>query len=421
MNSIWRHFLDILISINREQVKKPFSLYFSIIVSMGIAFITTTLITRFLGAYKYGEFKFITTTWVFLDLIISFGLYTSASRVLVLEQDARVMREIYWNIIFMTSAIGLLQFMLLYLIAEPLGALANSNIGHLLMVLSPLMIVYPLKGALTLILQGSNKIYSLGILNILSALLYLIFFYLLISLNLVSVTNALVAQQTSLLFVVLGIIVWSLKPRICNPFNHFGRIRKELITYGWPVYVGSLISVATSQATRMMIPMWVDMRALGYFSLALQFAEPLKMIPSVIATSSFREFSSANHISKKILFRTNIISLLGFIGLFLFISYPIDWLLGNEFAIVANMTRLAAIGAVLHGYGDLYNRFLGAHGKGRIIRNMTYAVGFVNVLSFILLTPYFKEWGAIFSTVLGSITYMGIMWLFYKREYGHNR
>lgn len=387
---------------------------------MGIAFITTTLSTRILGADKYGEFKFITTTWVFLDLIISFGLYTSASRVLVLEQDTSVLREIYWTIIFIASAIGLLQFIILYFIAEQLSALTNSDVGHLLRVLSPLVVAYPLKGALTLTLQGSSKIYSLGILNILPALLYLLFFYLLILMDLVSVTNALIAQQTALIVVVLGVIVWSLKPCICNPFKYFERIRKENISYGWPVYIGSLFAVATSQANRMMIPMWVDMRSLGYFSLALQFAEPLKMIPSVIATSSFREFSSADHISKKILLRTNIISLLGFIGIYLFISYPINWLLGNEFAIVANMTRVAAIGAVLHGYGDLYNRFLGAHGKGRIIRNMTYAVGLVNVLSFILLTPFFKEWGAIYSTAFGSITYMGIMWLFYKREYRDN-
>jgi O-antigen/teichoic acid export membrane protein len=143
--------------------------------------------------------------------------------------------------------------------------------------------------------------------------------------------------------------------------------------------------------------------------------EPLKLIPGAIATASFREFSSAHEISSDMFKRVLLLSMTGFLALFLLIGYAVELFLGPEFSQVTILARLAASGAIVHGYGDLFNRFLGAHGKGQLIRNMTYFVGFVNVISFLFLTPFFHVWGAVVSTILGSTAYGVIMWLYYLR------
>jgi O-antigen/teichoic acid export membrane protein len=192
-------------------------------------------------------------------------------------------------------------------------------------------------------------------------------------------------------------------------------IWKENATYGMPVYVGAIFSVATGYLNRMMIPLWVDLRALGFYSIALQFVEPLKLIPGAIATASFREFSDALEISSSTLKRAILLSMAGFLALFLLIGYAVEILLGPEFSEVTMLARLAASGAIIHGYGDLYNRFLGAHGKGQIIRNMTYFVGAINLISFLLLTPLFHIWGAVVSTILGSTAYGVVMWVYYLK------
>jgi hypothetical protein len=66
----------------------------------------------------------------------------------------------------------------------------------------------------------------------------------------------------------------------------------------------------------------------------------------------------------------------------LFLGTPLQMLYGIDFSdTVGDMSRTAIAGAILIGFSYIFNRFLGAHGEGKTLRNCAYVMGAVNVIS----------------------------------------
>ena len=74
-----------------------------------------------------------------------------------------------------------------------------------------------------------------------------------------------------------------------------------------------------------------------------------------------------------------------------------------------------AIGQVLHGFGDFVNRFLGAHGKGKELRNGAFVVGTFIIAGSLTLIPTFGALGAIFTKVIADGLYCGMMCYYYRK------
>ena len=194
-----------------------------------------------------------------------------------------------------------------------------------------------------------------------------------------------------------------------------GEIRKTHRSYGWPVYVGSVAAVATGHLNRLAISYWVDNTAMGFYSLASTLTDPLKMIPGVVGTSSFKEFANQRQISAKVTRATIVASALALVVALIFLGEPLALLYTEAFAAVSPMARVAAVGAVLYGFGDFYNRFMGAHGKGAALRNTALMVGAVNVLGFFIFVPLWGAWGAIAANVVVGFVYPGVMYWYYRK------
>ena len=83
---------------------------------------------------------------------------------------------------------------------------------------------------------------------------------------------------------------------------------------------------------------------------------------------------------------------------------------------VVPLAYYTSIGAIFHGLGDFFNRFLAAHGKGKQLRNSNFQIGIVNLLGYILLVDIFGVYGAAITRLLAGIVYFSIM-LFYYLKY----
>lgn len=86
---------------------------------------------------------------------------------------------------------------------------------------------------------------------------------------------------------------------------------------------------------------------------------------------------------------------------------------------MARYASLLAIGMCFHGLGDMINRFLGAHGQGKQIRNAAFACGILMTVGSIVLVFYFQIDGAIITKVCSSFAYF-IVILFYYLKYVSN-
>jgi O-antigen/teichoic acid export membrane protein len=151
----------------------------------------------------------------------------------------------------------------------------------------------------------------------------------------------------------------------------------------------------------------------GFYSLALTVTSPLAMLPSIIGTTYFKNFAHDNCISRKVLTATFLMSVVSLVG-FIILIYPIVGILYDErYADVALYACILSIGFTFHGLGDMFNRFLGAHGKGTYLRNGAFISGAIALLGYIVGVYYFGIWGAIVTKISASLAYFTSMIVYY--------
>ena len=389
------------------------ALFMSMMGAMGISFLANLITTRVLGPTRYGDVKFIQTVWLLMTLLIMAGYEFTGSLVLLKEKNQQSEREIMGTIIVGGMGAGIIIGLFCVLAAYPIDWIFRTNLAMVMIVMSPFAIVLPLQSALLLACQSTNQVYRLALLNTLPSVLYFLS-VLGFPKAWISTGTILFLQQITILVVVLGLVLMA-RPRF-TAIRKWGReIQKQHRGYGWPIYVGMLAGVATGYLNRLAISYWVDNQAMGFYSLAVTLTDPLKMIPNAVGTSSFKEFANQRRISVKVTLATLAAVLLAFVAAFVFLGEPLSWLYTKAFAAVSPMARVAAVGAVLYGFGDFYNRFIGAHGKGAVLRNTAVMVGAVNVLGFFIFVPLWGVWGAIAANVAVGFVYPGIMYWSYRK------
>ncbi len=389
------------------------TLFASMLGAMGISFLSNLITTRVLGPALYGDVKFVQTLWALLTTLLMVGYHNTGSLVLLQHRDRQSQREIIGTMILGGVGIGSVIGLTCVLAAYPIDWLFRTNLALVMISMSPFAIVFPLQSALLWIYQSTNQVYRLALLNTLPASLYLLI-VLVFPKDRISAATILFLQQITILVVVFGLI-WAARPRFASIRRWGGEIQKQHRNYGWQIYVGTLAGVATGQLNRLAIAYWVDNTAVGFYSLALTLTDPLKMIPNAVAASSFKEFANQRRISSKVTLATAGAALLAFVAIFVFLGEPLAWLYTKAFAAVSPMARVVALGAVLYGFGDFYNRFMGAHGKGAALRNTAVIVGIVNVLGFFILVPLWGAWGAIATNMAVGFVYPGVMYWNYRK------
>jgi len=93
----------------------------------------------------------------------------------------------------------------------------------------------------------------------------------------------------------------------------------------------------------------------------------------------------------------------------------IKYFYGNEFLPVIELNYLVCFGILLHGMADFFNRFLGAHGKGKLLRNSSFIVGIATLGINIILIPKFGAMGAAYTKILSGLVYLLVMLFCYHR------
>jgi O-antigen/teichoic acid export membrane protein len=395
-------------TLRQTQFQQSSLLLLSTIAGMGLSFLNSILVARLLGVAAYGDFKFIQTVWVFISLISSFGFFHAVSRAIVVETDPKTIAEITGASFLITIGISTLMTLASVLLARPLDLIFNIHLSGFFLALSPLLAAYSLQSILPLILQANNRIGLLAMFTTLPQLLNVTITASMLYCGISSIVWVTVAQLGPVLLVGLIVFKW-LNPTLENIPASLSKIRKQNKNYGLDIFKGSLGAVGASQINRLTVAYWVDNTALGFLSLAIVLTEPLKLLPNVVATSSFRRFAGQKKISSRIVQISIFISItLGiaaifFYNNFLHIIYP------QGFESVKFMATALSLGAVLHGFGDFYNRFLGAQGEGKSIRNSAYLVGLVSIVAALVLPPILGVWGAVLATLAGNFAYFLLM------------
>jgi O-antigen/teichoic acid export membrane protein len=383
---------------------------FLIVVGLIISIVNT----RYLSVAEYGDFKFLQNAYSFFATILTFGVFIQGSRTVALGKDENEQQNIIGLLVTFALIISVLLTLILLVFSFFEEKLFNNNLASIIRIFAPLLFAYPFQLCLDNILQGNNKIYTLSFFRLLPQVLYLLLAVLYNYFGKLSLFTALMVQFLALISVIVVTIV-VVKPKFKNLKVYFSLLKLDYRNYGFPVYIGTLAGVASSQIGLFSISYFLDNINVGFYSLAQTITTPLAMIPGIVGTAFFKEFTNIDKIPKKVTITTVIMTICALVLFLLFAGKIVKILYTNTYSQVLSLSYLISLGSVLYGFGDYLNRFVGAKGNGKAIRNSNIAIGSSNIIGNILFVYIFGAMGAAITKIISGLIYVSMMIYSYKK------
>jgi len=349
-------------------IGKSFALFVSSVGALVVGFIVSMINTRMLSPEEFGAFKFIQQAFSFLAVFMSLGVSYSVGRMLAINQDIEKERNLTGVTLIFYLLISVFTSIIICIIALIAQPSLSPELMPLLIIASPFVVVAIFNPVINNLLQGLNYIYLLATFRLIPQLIYIILIVIYTYMASTSLEAVVIISYASA--GIVSIFCWlKLNSKFCNLRQTFKYITQENKNNGMPVYVGSLAAVGTANILGVVLGLYIDLETLGYYSLALMISSSLQLIPSVIATTLFKTFATSEKIPSKLLILSFAIAALSLLIFYIFIDDLVFFVYTEEYKPVIQFAKIMAVGSVLHGLGDVFNRFLGAHGQGRKIRN----------------------------------------------------
>ncbi len=401
------------------RVRQAATLYVASFAGIPLSIFTSIVFTRFLGPTAYGDFAFLGSLFDFAIIIFPAGLFYADNRALVLNQSREKAREyygatlVYLFILFVAMALALVAYGLLD------TNLAEKGLDRFFLFLVPFGWIFLLTPYFDNMLHADNRIHDLAATRFLPKLLTfsaaLVVYFLLRGFE----GNRLAVIWPVYLgafFLVYAFVFARIRLSFRNLGARMRSIWQHQRNYGVHLYVGSLFSAGAISLTGILISYYsADNAGVGFFILAVAMARPLAMIPGVIATTWFKDFSTQQRASGKLLLSTLLLSLSALLALWLLAGPFIRYFYSEEFLPVVGLVHITGFGMLLYGLGSFFNRFLEARGRGKAVRNINIATGLSLLAANLLLIPSVGPQGAAVAMGLSSGVYLSGMSWFYTR------
>ena len=393
--------------------KQAVVLYSCTLLGVLVGMLVSILNTRNLAPSEYGDVRYVNNIIHMLSGIFLFGYFVTGSRLLALARSKEEAAQIKGGLVTILGLTVALMMMCM---------VACSLIHHYILHRDFAWLFYtaiPVCGSVLLLnymntsAQGDNSIYSIAAARLLPSAFYLGIAYMVYKQYGASSWLMLILQN-GIAMLVLSVIIWYNKPSFKHLKQTFQALQEENKAYGLQVYYGSLATVSVQYIAGITLGMFAtDNANVGFYSLALTVTGPLAMLPSIIGTTYFKRFAHESRISRNILISTFSMAILSMIG-FIIMIYPVVGILYDDrYSDVALYACILSIGFTFHGLGDVFNRFLGAHGQGTSLRNGAFISGAIALIGYTIGVYYFGIWGAIFTKISTSLAYFVSMMTFY--------
>lgn len=404
---------------NYPRVKQVLSLFAVNIVIIPLSVVSNIFITRFLGPVAFGDFKFIFYVFSLAMVLFTFGFFQAGNRAIVLNADKQKTRELYGSMLIILLGLFTILAVCITIYAFVDPNISSKGLRSILLFIIPFSWIFLLMNYFEVLFQADNKISLLA-----KSRLYPKIFFFAVTLGLYLLFREYSGNRLKMiwmLFLATHIggflyILYKVHPSFANYKERLKEIWLFNKSYGFNVYIGTLFNVAMASLSGMLISYFgVNNAGVGYFALAMTISEPLNFIPNVIATTHYKEFSLKKRIEKRLTMVTVGVSVSALLLCWILVGPFINIFYGKEFHPVIYLTIIGSLGIIANGMGDYYNRFLGAHGQGKALRNSAIVVGIVIFICNFTLIPLFGEKGAAYTRILSGVTYLASMYWFYKR------
>jgi len=386
-------------------------LYSSTIGAMLFGFLISILNTKYLGTEDYGRFKYIEVLFSIILLFSTFGYFYTTSFMIASEKNEKKKKSIFGTHLI----IGIFTSIIFALIVF-IYNIFFEELNPYILILLPLIPVIIFNNSLENMLQGSNHIFSLSALKIGPRAIYALSLVAVISIyNEINIREALILYYSSIGLIIVLIVLKT--PLNFHDFkNNISNIYQQNKKIGFPIFIGSIFGVASTHLSTILVGFFKTNEDFGFYALALTISSPMAILPAIIGTIFMTEFVTAKRISPKHIKLITVISLL-FFAVFIIILEPfIRMFYDSDFLPIIPITIMTSIGFLIHGYGDLFNKFLYAKGEGKKMRISSINIGISNIFFSILLIPNLGSFGAAYVKIISASIYLLTVLFFYLKK-----
>ncbi len=282
---------------------------------------------------------------------------------------------------------------------------------------------------LTGFLQGNHNFKSVNRLSLINGTLNFILFtslYYASKYNLIKAELAEVLVLTVLVLVVntfILLLAFQKNIKIKWGLRVSGSDLKTLIVFLIPAYISVLVNFFNYRLTIWLVNYYEGTENLGYFSLALNFAQMMLMVTMAINTVLFPYFASKTDWDSAVkdfsfALKINMGIMLGAtLALVLFSSFLIPLFYGEIFNPSIGAVKILAVGTFFCSQAQVFGHFLGARNKNWV-NTIIYAVALtcLGVLGAILIPIYGIE-GAAMASGASYFVMFTIFCIFVKVKY----
>lgn len=373
-----------------------------VIISV-LGFLTTALLTRFLGVTQFGEYNLIGTIAGFITLFADFGLATYVIREVASE---RANKDFINHIFSLRLYIALLSLIIVcssivflpYSSTVKVGIVISSVAGFLLLLSSVFWAFY--QGKLHFKRVVGIQIASSVIAFVLTLILIYLHYSLLWIISVTLVSNG------------VGLVLSIGDFRKSSLFTKNISAYKKILYEVWPFGVGLILSIAYFKIDTIMLSFYFDPSVrpdVAYYSIAYKIFEVLLVFAGYFTSTLFPVFSQPRSekefkkIYEKYFLLTFLLALGGGIGMFVFAPVLIQILGGNDFINATSSVQILSISlfaSILSGF--FLNIAIVGNKQVLLIKFALLAI-VVNVILNVLILPKYSYIGASVTTVVTQI------------------
>lgn len=394
-----------------KQRKQVLFLYISSLAGVFLGMLNSVINTRALDPVYYGDVRYVQNIISFISSLLLVGFFVSGSRLLALSNDETYSRKIRGSmcvVLAVTVVILALAMLVIWIFND------SATISPVLLASIPLCSHVLLLNYINTTAQGDNHIGRIALARLMPSALYCVVAFLIYK-HFGATPMRMLVLMNGINIVVLMCIIVSTRPSIASLRQSFKELLRENKKYGFNVYLGSVAAVSTTYIAGITLGSFSENNAsVGFYTLALTLTSPLAMLPSIIGTTYFKKFAIQNKIDGKVLWSSVSITLVTLLVFIVLIDMIVDFLYDENYSSVGTYSILLAVGTCLHGLGDMFNRFLGAHGQGQCLRNSSFLCGGVLVFGSFVFVWLWGINGAIITKILSSCTYFVAMLAYYR-------
>lgn len=363
----------------------------------------------------YGDVHYVQNIISFFSGLMLFGYFVSGCRLLAIAKNKKEADEIKgaMTVILGFTIVAMMVIMTICGIAH--SFILHKPFSHLFFYVIPFCGYTLCLNYINTSSQGDNSIGIIALARLLPSVIYLVSIAIVFK-TLGATSTIALLLNTGISFVILIFLILYNHPSFHNLKKSWMKLKEENKRYGFHVYLGSISNVSVQYVAGITLGLFaIDNVNVGYYSLALTATGPLMMLPNVIGTTYFKRFALQNQIERKVLWGTLAMSAITLIA-FIILIYPVvDFLFNEKYQSVALYASFLAFASTAHGIGDVFNRFVGAHGFGKYLRNGAFISGGVAFIGYTLGVYWLGINGAIATRIAFALTHMFLMVYYYNK------